>query len=132
MDLLGEEELEGRVLRTLNITHSKVELLTSKIGLENGIHPNVNDLPIYHSNLDDEFLFFLCQKAKHHKNPMRKHETCSPKNDLSIMLWCLMMSMVQLPLGKRMMTTVFSQHVSKRSVPCMYLLVRFRSSEVKQ
>ena len=36
VDLLVEEELEGRVLRTLNITHSKVELLTSKIGLENG------------------------------------------------------------------------------------------------
>ena len=56
VDLLGEEELEGRVLRTLNITHSKVELQTSKIGLHKWqstqiiyIHPNVNDLPIYHS-----------------------------------------------------------------------------------
>ena len=56
VDLLGEEVLEGRVLRTLNITHSKVELLTSKIGLQKWqstqiiyIHLNVNDLPIYHS-----------------------------------------------------------------------------------
>ena len=57
--------------------------------------------------------FYVKKKKKHHKNPLRKHETYFPKNDLGMMLWCLMMSMVQLPLGKRMMTTIFSQHVRK-------------------
>ena len=61
VDLLGEEELEGRVLRTLNITHSKVELTdkTSKMAIHTNYLHSSKCEGIYHSNLDDECLFFL-------------------------------------------------------------------------
>ena len=47
VDLLGEEELERHIIRTLNITHSTVELLNSKIELQKWMICNPHKLPVY-------------------------------------------------------------------------------------